>query len=149
VGVNDSSTFARHNPIGAQVSACAPIVLYIHSEGQAKIYEWDEAKRRSNLFKHAIDFEEVRSFHWDSTMIHEDGRRDYGEQRWKALGRIDCWLIVVIVYTDRDGATRSIGARLASNPERRATQSGEQPRAASNPERRATQSGEQQGKGIL
>ena len=50
------------------------------------IYEWDEAKRASNLAKHGIDFEEVRSFDWDRAPIQEDLRRDDGERRHKAVG---------------------------------------------------------------
>ena len=83
------------------------------------IYEWDEAKRASNLAKHGIDFEEVRSFDWDKALMQEDTRRDYGERRRKAIGVMGWALVVaVVVYTDRDEATRVISARLASNKER-------------------------------
>ena len=83
------------------------------------IYEWDEAKRASNIAKHGVDFEEVRSFDWDKALIQEDTRRDYGEQRWVAIGVMGWTLVVaVVVYTDRGEATRIISARLASNKER-------------------------------
>ncbi len=83
------------------------------------IYEWDEAKRATNLAKHGIDFEEVRSFDWDKALIQEDLRRNYGERRCKPIGVMGRTLVVAVVaYTDRDEATRIIGARLASNKER-------------------------------
>ena len=83
------------------------------------IYEWDEAKRASNIAKHGIDFEEVRSFDWDRALIRDDERRDYGERRRVAIGIIG-WTVVVavVVYTERDQATRIVSARLASNKER-------------------------------
>ena len=83
------------------------------------IYEWDEAKRASNIAKHGIDFEEVRSFDWDRALIQDDERRDYGERRCVAIGIIG-WTVVVavVVYTERDQATRIVSARLASNKER-------------------------------
>ncbi len=82
------------------------------------IYEWNEAKRASNLIKHGVDFEDVRSFDWDSALIQGDKRRDYGEQRWRAIGVLGTCVVVVIVYTNRDRATRVISARLASIKER-------------------------------
>ncbi len=83
------------------------------------IYEWDEAKRASNIAKHGIDFEEVRSFGWDKALIRQDTRQDYGESRWVAIGIMGWTLVVaVIVYTARGEATRIISARLASNKER-------------------------------
>ncbi len=82
------------------------------------IYEWDEAKRASDLFKHGVDFEDVRSFDWDSAWLQEDCRHDYGERRWKAIGKLGSCVVAVIVYTDRDRTTRVISARLASNKER-------------------------------
>ncbi len=83
------------------------------------IYEWDETKRASNIAKHGIDFEEVRSFDWDTALIREDTRRNYGERRWVAIGAMGWTLVVtVVVYTERGEATRIISARLASNTER-------------------------------
>jgi len=101
------------------VSACVGSKSYIHFVGFEMIYEWDEAKRASNIAKHGIDFEEVRSFDWDTALIREDMRRDYGERRWMAIGTMGFALVVaVVVYTERGEATRIISARLASNRER-------------------------------
>ena len=80
------------------------------------IYEWDEAKRASNLIKHGLDFDLVRAFNWDTAIIQEDARRDYGERRWVAIGQMG-ERVVVVVYTYRDGMTRLISARGASNKE--------------------------------
>ena len=50
------------------------------------MYEWDERKRRLNLLKHGMDFAEVEDFAWESAVIRPDRRRDYGEDRYIALG---------------------------------------------------------------
>ena len=51
-------------------------------------FEWDEAKRFSNLRKHGVDFIRVLDFDWETAVRFEDNRRPYGEERWLALGRI-------------------------------------------------------------
>ena len=47
-------------------------------------FEWDEAKRISNLAKHGLDFSEVERFAWASAHIGRDLRFDYGEERFTA-----------------------------------------------------------------
>lgn len=49
-------------------------------------FEWDEAKRRSNLEKHGVDFIDAALVLANAPLILEDTRRDYGEQRCLALG---------------------------------------------------------------
>lgn len=77
---------------------------------------WDEAKRRSNLAKHGIDFAQVADFEWVSVVIEEDRRRNYGETRLCATGLIGERLHL-LVFTDRDGRARIIGLRKANNRE--------------------------------
>lgn len=79
-------------------------------------YEWDEAKRRSNLLKHRIDFAQVADFEWASAVIEEDRRRNYGEARLRATGLIGERLYL-LVFTDRDGRARIISLRKANNKE--------------------------------
>lgn len=79
-------------------------------------YERDEAKRRSNLAKHGVDFSSVREFEWDSVQETEDTRNDYGERRWVALGRMRGRLHVLI-YTRRRERVRVISLRIASKKE--------------------------------
>jgi uncharacterized protein (DUF4415 family) len=50
------------------------------------LYEWDETKRRKNIAIHGVDFSTVESFEWESAVIRQDTRKDYGETRYAALG---------------------------------------------------------------
>jgi hypothetical protein len=80
-------------------------------------FEWDEAKRIANLRKHGVDFARVVAFEWDTARESEDRRRDYGERRWIAHGRIGPELHVLI-YTRRHGRVRVISLREASRREK-------------------------------
>ena len=79
-------------------------------------YEWDEAKRRSNLAKHGIDFTAAAQFDWPGAARFFDRRRPYGEARWLALGMISGQLYA-LVYTMRDTRVRIISLRKANNKE--------------------------------
>lgn len=81
-------------------------------------FEWDEAKRRSNLAKHGVDFTDAAQVLADARLILEDTRRDYGEQRCLAFGEMNS-LLFVVAFTLRDGAFRIISARRANSRERR------------------------------
>jgi len=81
-------------------------------------FEWDEAKRRSNLKKHGVDFIDAALVLADAPLILEDTRHDYGEQRCLAFGEMN-GLFFVVAFTLRDGAFRIISARRANSRERR------------------------------
>ena len=36
------------------------------------MYEWDEAKRRSNISKHGVDFTAMNAFEWEVAEITPD-----------------------------------------------------------------------------
>jgi uncharacterized DUF497 family protein len=82
-------------------------------------FEWDEAKRQSNLAKHGVDFIDAAPVLADAPLILEDTRRDYGELRCLAFGERN-GLLFVVAFTLRDGAFRIISARRANARERRA-----------------------------
>ena len=79
--------------------------------------EWDEAKRKSNLANHGLDFAIALELFADFFMERLDIRQDYGEDRWIALGVIQA-IIVVLVYTERDDKLRPISLRKATAQER-------------------------------
>jgi uncharacterized protein len=81
-------------------------------------FEWDEAKRISNLRKHGIDFADIPTIFDKDTLTFEDTRCEYGEQRFVVYGMLQ-YVIVVVVYTDREQNIRIISARRASNYEQR------------------------------
>ncbi len=79
--------------------------------------EWDEKKRRSNLAKHKVDFNHVVSMFDGQIVEWPQRRRDYGEDRFAALGIVED-LIFYVVYTWRGDRRRIITARRAGRRER-------------------------------
>jgi len=77
-------------------------------------FEWDEAKRRSNLWRHGIDFAEVAEVFAAPVTIWDD-RYDYGEKRYFTLGLLK-GSVVAVVHTDSDDVIR-ISARKAERHE--------------------------------
>jgi uncharacterized DUF497 family protein len=75
--------------------------------------EWDPAKDRLNQRKHGIGFEDVRSVFEDPDRIDDYDHRDYGEDRWIVIGKVDSQ-VVFVVYTNRGGGVRLISARKAA-----------------------------------
>ena len=79
-------------------------------------YEWDEAKRRSNLWRHGIDFAKVREVFEGNPVTYRDDRYDYGEERLITLGLLT-GRVVAIVHTESDDVIRIISARKAERHE--------------------------------
>ena len=79
---------------------------------------WDEAKRRSNLAKHGLDFEDAGEvlesrFRLDIAMLRG------GESRMQSVSYALGFLaMLTVVHTEREGATRVISFRPASSKER-------------------------------
>ncbi len=70
-------------------------------------FEWDEAKRRSNIKRHGFDFLAVeRIFASDAFTLLDD--LDYGEIRFLTLGVFN-GTVVAIAHTETDEVTRIIG----------------------------------------
>jgi uncharacterized DUF497 family protein len=81
-------------------------------------FEWDEAKRRSNLRKHGIDFVGVEQLFEGVTVTLLDDRADYGEERFVTFGLLG-GRVVVVAHTESDGVIRIISVRKATNNEER------------------------------
>jgi hypothetical protein len=81
-------------------------------------FEWDENKNQKNIEKHGIDFNDAKEVFQDKNHLSsQDLRKDYGEERWKAIGQI-FETVIAVIYTMRDAITRIISARRASQKER-------------------------------
>lgn len=89
---------------------------YIYSMSSKQTYQWDEAKRASNLRKHQVDFALIEQFDWDNALTREDTRLDYHEARYVSIGPIDARLYVA-VWTARGNACRLISLRKANDRE--------------------------------
>ena len=79
-------------------------------------FEWNEAKNRANVEKHGISFEEAQRAFDGPVLRRVDDRRDYGEERWLALGLV-ANDVCVVAYTMRAGKVRIISARKANRNE--------------------------------
>jgi len=86
-------------------------------------FGWDPAKSRTNVRDHGIDFGGAVAVFAGPTWERLDDRRDYGEERWVAVGSM-YGVAVTVVYTDvvadgePDPVRWIISARRATRHER-------------------------------
>jgi uncharacterized DUF497 family protein len=90
-------------------------------------FEWDPEKAVGNLRKHHVSFETaVRAFA-DPFALTEHDRIEGCERRWRTLGAVDGYCLLLVAHTildqDDDGEAveiiRIISARTADRKERR------------------------------
>jgi uncharacterized protein len=79
-------------------------------------YEWDEAKRRSNIQKHGIDFIGIETLFAGTTVTNMDDRFDYGEHRFITSGLLR-GRVLVVAHTEISGVIRIISVRKATRNE--------------------------------
>ncbi len=80
-------------------------------------FEWDDAKSDDCFARRGFDFAyAVRAFLDPNRVVAPDRRWDYGEDRYRLLGRIE-GRVFVLIYTFRDSAIRIISARKANRKE--------------------------------
>jgi uncharacterized DUF497 family protein len=77
---------------------------------------FDPRKNKRNVAERGLSFELVEEFEWDSALVVEDSRRDYGEQRFQALGLI-AGRLHALVFTPRAGRVHVISLRKANRRE--------------------------------
>lgn len=77
---------------------------------------YDPAKNERNIATRGISFERVREFDFDTALIRQDVRNDYGEPRVVALGFIENRLHALI-FTRRGEVVRVISLRKANRRE--------------------------------
>jgi hypothetical protein len=78
--------------------------------------EFDEAKNERNILERGLPFGMVAEFEWDTALVIEDDRMNYGEKRYRAIGFIGERLHA-IVFTPRKGGIRVISLRKANKRE--------------------------------
>lgn len=79
-------------------------------------FEWDAAKRRTNIRKHGIDFVGATAVFDGYTVTIEDDRFTYGEARYVTFGVLD-GRVVAVAHTERGDAIRLISIRKATRNE--------------------------------
>jgi len=87
------------------------------------LFEWDEAKAKSNRRKHGIDFDDAAEAFYDPNAVVEQDRDVDGELRWQMIGSIDGAILLLVAHTiseqGEDEVIRIISARHADRKERR------------------------------
>ena len=81
--------------------------------------EFDPAKSAWNEAERGIPFSLAAQFDLGSALVAKDTREDYGEDRFRAIGRIGDRLHVLI-YTPRGETLRVVSLRKANARERKA-----------------------------
>lgn len=79
-------------------------------------FEWDEAKRETNIGKHGVDFADLEPLFQRETVTILDDRFDYDEERFVTLGLLK-GVVLVVVHTETDDTIRIISARKATRYE--------------------------------
>jgi uncharacterized DUF497 family protein len=79
-------------------------------------FKWDEAKRKSNLRNHGIDFVNIKEVFEGKTVTILDNRFNYGEERFVTFGLLD-GRVVAIAHTETDEVIRIISVRKATKYE--------------------------------
>jgi uncharacterized protein len=79
-------------------------------------FTWDEAKRRTNLRKHGLDFADAARVFEGPMVVFEDDRESYREERLIGIGMLDA-LIVLIVHVESIETIRIISMRKADSNE--------------------------------
>lgn len=83
------------------------------------IFEWDAAKSEHNAKQRGLPFTLAMALFEGPVLEEPDERRDYGEQRIRAIGQSG-GRVLVCVYTDRGERRQIISLRIANRSERHA-----------------------------
>ena len=79
--------------------------------------DFDTEKRAAILEARGLDMARAGEILDGTNLTFEDGRRNYGEDRFITIGFLD-GRMVVLVWTPRDGAYRIISMRKANEREK-------------------------------
>lgn len=84
-------------------------------------FEWDEAKAAANLAKHGVSFDEAKTVFDDPLFVDfYDPEHSVDEHRYITIGESQQGRLLIVAYTQRDGAIRLISAREVTSTEREA-----------------------------
>jgi uncharacterized protein len=83
------------------------------------VFVWDEAKRKSNIKKHGLDFKDAHLVYDDPDKCTYEACRD-DESRWMDIALVAIrGRVLALVYTERGEDVRVISFRPASREERK------------------------------
>ncbi len=81
--------------------------------------EFDAAKRQKTLEHRGLDMARAAEIFAGPTLTIADDRKDYGEERFITIGRLESRMVAV-VWTPRGAARRIISLRKANDREQAA-----------------------------
>jgi uncharacterized protein len=82
------------------------------------IFEWDDAKNRTNVRKHGFHFADAEEMFRGALLVRPDTDDDHGEERWIGIGLIH-GRVAVVAFTERPPErVRIISLRKADHEER-------------------------------
>jgi len=81
-------------------------------------FEWDDAKRKSNIKKHSFDFVDAEKVFDGATFTINDDRFDYGNNRYITLGMLE-GIVVVIAHLEEEELIHIISMRKATKNEQK------------------------------
>ena len=79
---------------------------------------FDPQQNERNIAERGLPFALVEEFEWDSALVVEDTRGNYGERRFQALG-LTVQRLHALVFTPRAGRFHVITLRKANRREAR------------------------------
>jgi uncharacterized DUF497 family protein len=82
-------------------------------------FEWDEAKNRSNIRKHGLDFVDAEEMFRGLLIVDPDTREDYGEKRWHGIGSIRGRIAYVVFMEPNPETVRVTSLRKVTRRESR------------------------------
>jgi hypothetical protein len=82
-------------------------------------FNYDPAKAAANLRKHQVSFADAEGVLQDPLALTVEDRGAAGEQRFVAIGLGNAGELLVVAYTERNGAYRLISARRPTRKERK------------------------------
>jgi len=82
-------------------------------------FTWDPEKRQTNLEKHGVDFADAETVFRGVILTFEDARRNYGEQRWIALGMLRGTVVAMAFTEPREDQIRLLSMRRATRNEQK------------------------------
>jgi hypothetical protein len=78
---------------------------------------FDPAKSAKNIAERGLPFDRVADLEWETAVLIEDTRKDYGERRVQVFARLAGRLHVAVI-TMREDTTHVISFRRANRKER-------------------------------
>lgn len=74
---------------------------------------YDPAKNEQNIHKRGLPFDRVAGFDFETALVHVDGRYEYGETRYVAVGMLED-RVHVLCFAETEDGIRVISFRKAN-----------------------------------